>query len=61
MIYLFTHFKFEWSRFIINGIFGEYPQVNVTKDDIILVDDAAYLGNFSEKFSSIVNDTKQIK
>jgi hypothetical protein len=42
-------------------MFGEFSALKVTKDEMILVDDPAYLGNFSQKFSSLVNDPKQIK
>jgi hypothetical protein len=53
--------KFKWSEYIINGLFGDHGDLKVTSDEIILVEDPAYLVEFSQIYNDVVNDATKIK
>jgi hypothetical protein len=53
--------KFEWNKYIVDGLFGGHPDLKVTSDEIILVDDSSYLGNFSQMYNDVVKNNNKIK
>ena len=52
---------FDWKKYIVTGLYGDHGDLKVNENDIVLVEDPAYLGNFSELYSNMVKDTNKIK
>jgi hypothetical protein len=46
--------KFAWEKFIVDGLYKDISEVGVNKQEIILIEDSAYLGNFSEIFDRVM-------
>ena len=49
----FTNLKFEWSDFIINGVFKNIENVTIDLNETILVDDWDYLTKAAKFFKDI--------
>ncbi len=42
-------------------MFGDYPNLKVTPEETILVEDSAYLKKFAEKYAEMIKDPEKIK
>jgi hypothetical protein len=45
----------------VDELFTSYPELNVTKNEVVLVEDASYLRNFSEIYLNIMADEQKQK
>ncbi len=45
--------EFEWQKYM-TGIFEDIPDVNVTDDEIIVIDDFKYLIDASKLYANLV-------
>jgi hypothetical protein len=39
----------------INGFFADFPQINVQKDEVVVIEDSNYLTNFSKIYTNAVD------
>ena len=57
-----THFEgFDFKKFIIDGLFSDFPKVGITENENILVEDSPYLGNFSELYKEYTTSKFNLK
>ena len=52
---------FNWEDYIVNGLFKDFPDVKVTNEERILVEDPAYLKNFTKIYTDSINDAQKLK
>ena len=44
----------------MNGMYGDISNVNIQKNDPVLVEDASYIRNFSIIYSKMIEDNKLV-
>ncbi|CAF1087988.1 unnamed protein product, partial [Brachionus calyciflorus] len=49
---------FDWQRFIVQELFGEYPSLNVTENEPLLVIDFSYLRKMLDVYQNALKDNK---
>ncbi len=45
--------KFEWLKYI-QGIFADVPNVNITENETVLVDDIKYLTDAAKLYANLI-------
>jgi hypothetical protein len=51
--------QIDWTGLIVNGIFKDYPELNVKETEPILVLDVEYFKKFIEIFTDAVTNKKK--
>ena len=53
--------KFNWKKFIVNGLFNEFHELNVNEDEHILVYKLSYLKNAAKLLDDASKKNKEFK